>query len=112
MSPKEVNSKEVNHGSLNQEKLMKIILEPRVTEKSTLVGEKYNQFVFKVLKSASKPEIKKAIELLFNVEVESVQVSNVKGKKKIFKREPGKRPDWKKAYVKLKPGFDIDFVGA
>ena len=112
MSPKEVNSKEVNHGSLNQEKLMKIVLEPRVTEKSTLVAEKYNQFVFKVLKSASKPEIKKAIELLFNVEVESVQVSNVKGKKKIFKREPGKRPDWKKAYVKLKPGFDIDFVGA
>ena len=112
MSPKKVNPKEVNYGSLNHEKLMKIVLEPRVTEKSTLVAEKYNQFVFKVLKSASKPEIKKAIELLFNVEVESVQVSNVKGKKKIFKREPGKRPDWKKAYVKLKPGFDIDFVGA
>ncbi len=104
--------KEINHKNLSQEKLMKIVLEPRVTEKSTLVGEKYNQFVFKVLKSASKPEIKKAIELLFNVEVESVQVSNVKGKKKIFKREPGKRPYWKKAYVKLKPGFDIDFVGA
>jgi len=107
-----MSPKEINHENLNQEKLMKIVLEPRVTEKSTLVAEKYNQFVFKVLKSASKPEIKKAIELLFKVEVESVQVSNVKGKKKIFKREPGKRPDWKKAYVKLKPGFDIDFVGA
>ncbi len=107
-----MSPKEINHESLNQEKLMKIVLEPRVTEKSTLVAEKHNQFVFKVLKSASKPEIKKAIELLFKVEVESVQVSNVKGKKKIFKREPGKRPDWKKAYVKLKPGFDIDFVGA
>jgi large subunit ribosomal protein L23 len=112
MSPKDVNHGNPDRESLNQERLMKIVLEPRVTEKSTLVGEKYNQFVFKVLKSASKPEIKKAIELLFKVEVESVQVSNVKGKKKIFKREPGKRPDWKKAYVKLKPGFDIDFVGA
>ena len=98
--------------SLSQENLMNIVLEPRVTEKSTLVGEKYNQFVFKVLKSATKPEIKKAVELLFKVEVESVQVTNVKGKNKVFKRESGKRPDWKKAYVKLKPGFDIDFVGA
>jgi large subunit ribosomal protein L23 len=104
--------KEINHKNLSQEKLMKIVLEPRVTEKSTLVGEKYNQFVFKVFKSATKPEIKNAIELLFKVEVDSVQVSNVKGKNKIFKREPGKRPDWKKAYVKLKPGFDIDFMGA
>lgn len=112
MSAKEINPKKISHGSLSQEKLMKIVLEPRVTEKSTLVAEKYNQFVFKVLKSATKPEIKNAVELLFKVEVESVQVTNVKGKKKIFKREPGKRPDWKKAYVKLKPGFDIDFVGA
>ncbi len=112
MSTEKVNLGNLDQKSLNQEKLMKIVLEPRVTEKSTLVGEKYNQFVFKVLKSATKPEIKKAIELLFKVEVESVQVSNVKGKNKIFKREPGKRPDWKKAYVKLKPGFDIDFVGA
>ena len=112
MSPKKTNHGNPDRASQNQEKLMKIVLEPRVTEKSTLVGEKYNQFVFKVLKSASKPEIKKAVELLFKVEVESVQVSNVKGKKKIFKRNPGKRPDWKKAYVKLKPGFDIDLVGA
>lgn len=107
-----MSSKEINHGSSSQERLMNIVLEPRVTEKSTLVAEKYNQFVFKVLKSATKPEIKNAVELLFKVEVESVQVTNVKGKKKVFKREPGKRPDWKKAYVKLKPGFDIDFVGA
>ncbi len=98
--------------SLSQEKLMNIVLEPRVTEKSTLVGDKHNQFVFKVLKSATKPEIKSAVELIFEVEVESVRVTNVKGKNKVFKREPGKRPDWKKAYVKLKPGFDIDFVGA
>ena len=112
MSAKEINHGEINHGNLSQEKLMKIVLEPRVTEKSTLVGEKYNQFVFKVLKSATKLEIKNAIELLFKVEVEAVQVTNVKGKNKIFKREPGKRPDWKKAYGKLKPGFDIEFMGA
>ncbi len=98
---------------MNQEKLMTVLLEPRVTEKSTLIGEAYNQYVFKVAKSASKPEIKQAVELMFDgAEVLSVQVSNVKGKKKIFARKPGQRTNWKKAYVKLKPGFDIDFMGA
>ena len=98
---------------MNQEKLMTVLLEPRVTEKSTLVGDAYNQYVFKVAKSATKPEIKQAVELMFDgAEVESVQISNVKGKKKMFARMPGKRADWKKAYVKLKPGFDIDFMGA
>jgi len=98
---------------MNQEKLMTVLLEPRVTEKSTLVGEAYNQFVFKVAKDATKPEIKSAVELMFEgAEVESVQVANVKGKKKIFARKPGQRVNWKKAYVKLKPGFDIDFMGA
>lgn len=98
---------------MNQEKLMTVLLEPRVTEKSTLVGEAYNQYVFKVAKDATKPEIKKAVELMFDgAEVESVQVTNVKGKKKMFARRPGQRVNWKKAYVKLKPGFDIDFMGA
>ncbi len=98
---------------MNQEKLMTVLLEPRVTEKSTMVGEAYNQYVFKVAKSATKPEIKKAVELMFEgAEVESVQVANVKGKKKIFARRPGQRVNWKKAYVKLKAGFDIDFMGA
>ncbi len=98
---------------MNQEKLMTVLLEPRVTEKSTLIGEAYNQYVFKVAKSATKPEIKQAVELMFDgAEVESVQVSNVKGKRKIFARKPGQRVNWKKAYVKLKPGFDIDFMGA
>ncbi len=98
---------------MNQEKLMTVLLEPRVTEKSTLIGEAYNQYVFKVAKSASKPEIKQAVELMFDgAEVLSVQVSNVKGKKKIFARKPGQRTNWKKAYVKLKPGFDIDFMEA
>jgi large subunit ribosomal protein L23 len=96
----------------NKEKLMKVLLSPRITEKSTLLGDKYNQFVFKVVKSASKPEIKQAVELMFTVEVESVQVCVVKGKKKNFKNKSGSRSDWKKAYVKLKPGFDIDYIGA
>ena len=98
---------------MNQEKLMTVLLEPRVTEKSTLVGEANNQYVFKVAKSATKPEIKQAVELMFEgAEVESVQVMNVKGKQKMFARMPGRRVNWKKAYVKLKPGFDIDFMGA
>ena len=96
----------------NKEKLMKVLLSPRITEKSTLLGDKYNQFVFKVVRSASKPEIKQAVELMFTVEVESVQVCMVKGKKKNFKNKSGSRSDWKKAYVKLKPGFDIDYIGA
>lgn len=98
---------------MNQEKLMTVLLEPRVTEKSTLVGEAYNQYVFKVAKDATKPDIKKAVELMFDgAEVESVQVTNVKGKRKMFARKPGQRVNWKKAYVKLKPGFDIDFMGS
>ena len=98
---------------MNNEKLMTVLLEPRVTEKSTMVGEAYNQYVFKVAKDATKPEIKKAVELMFDgAEVESVQVTNVKGKKKMFARRPGQRVNWKKAYVRLKPGFDIDFMGA
>ncbi|MEX2525354.1 MAG: 50S ribosomal protein L23 [Gammaproteobacteria bacterium] len=97
---------------VKQQKLMKVLLEPRVTEKSTMIGEKNRQFVFKVEKHATKPEIKQAVELMFEVQVESVQVLTVKGKRKAFRQSIGKRSDWKKAYVKLKPGFDIDFVGA
>ena len=97
---------------MSQERLMKVILEPRITEKSTLLGEKHNQFVFKVTKDATKPEIKKAVELLFKVEVDSVQVTRVQGKQKRFGQMLGRRASWKKAYVKLKPGFDIDYMGA
>ena len=97
---------------MNEQKIMSILLEPKVTEKSSMIGELNNQYVFKVSKSATKPEIKKAIELMFDgAEVESVQVTNVKGKRKIFKRSLGQRANWKKAYIKLKPGFDIDFMG-
>ena len=96
---------------MNQEKLMNLLLSPRVTEKSTLVGDKHRQYVFRVMKNATKPQIRQAVEQAFKVEVESVQVSNVKGKRKSFKQSQGRRPDWKKAYVKLKAGFDIDFMG-
>ena len=97
---------------MNDAGLMNVLLEPRVTEKSTLLADKYRQFVFKVMRDATKPEIKKAVEKMFEVEVESVRVLNVRGKRKMFRQARGRRPDWKKAYVKLKPGFDIDFIGA
>ncbi len=97
---------------MNEQKIMSILLEPKVTEKSSMIGELNNQYVFKVSKDATKPEIKKAVELMFDgAEVESVQVTNVKGKRKIFKRSPGQRANWKKAYIKLKSGFNIDFMG-
>ena len=95
---------------MNQEKLMTVLLEPRVTEKSTMVGEAYNQYVFKVAKDATKPEIKQAVELMFDgAEVLSVQVTNVKGKTKMFARRPGQRVNWKKAYVRVQQGQLIDF---
>jgi large subunit ribosomal protein L23 len=89
-----------------------VLLSPHVSEKSTRIGEGANQFVFRVLRDARKVEIKRAVEKMFNVEVAGVQVLNVKGKRKGFMRAAGKRSDWKKAYVRLKPGHDIDFVGS
>jgi large subunit ribosomal protein L23 len=96
---------------VNKEQLMNILLEPRVTEKSTRLGDKHKQFVFKVAIGARKPEIRQAVEQIFDVKVESVQVCNTKGKRKVFRYAPGRRSDWKKAYVRLKPGFDINFTG-
>jgi len=96
---------------MNTERLYRVILGPHVSEKSTRVAEKGSQIVFRVQRDASKPEIKAAVEKLFNVEVETVTVTNVKGKTKGSGRTPGSRQDWKKAYVKLKPGQDINFAG-
>ncbi|MGH8474794.1 MAG: 50S ribosomal protein L23 [Methylococcales bacterium] len=96
---------------MNQHYLATLIAAPVVSEKSTVAADSWKQFVFKVRKVATKPEIKQAVEKMFNVEVDKVQVANVKGKTKRFGRTLGKRSDWKKAYVKLKPGFDIDFTG-
>jgi large subunit ribosomal protein L23 len=96
---------------MNQERLSNVLLGPRVSEKSTLVADKHKQFVFKVVGDANKDEVKRAVELMFEVQVAAVQVCNVKGKSKTFKSRSGNRKGWKKAYVKLKPGFDIDFLG-
>jgi large subunit ribosomal protein L23 len=88
----------------------RIILGPIVSEKSMRVNELNKQIVLKVDKRATKPNIKKAVESLFDVKVNSVHVLNVNGKRKRLGRTISKRSDWKKAYVKLQPGFDIDFT--
>lgn len=96
---------------MNFDRAANILLSPHVTEKATLIGDTSNQFVFKVIQDANKGEIKQAVEAMFNVEVDSVRTLKVKGKTKRFGMRMGKRKNWKKAYVKLKPGHDIDFVG-
>ena len=95
--------------SANQERLMQVLLAPTVSEKSTFVGDKNNQVVFRVADDATKPEIKAAVELLFKVKVKSVQVTNVKGKEKKTGRIMGRRRNWKKAYVSLAQGQEINF---
>ena len=94
-----------------RERLMKVLLAPVVSEKTTRVGDD-RQVVFKVASDATKPEVKQAVEALFEVQVSDVRVANVKGKQKRFRQGMGRRSDWKKAYVTLKEGFDIDFAGA
>ena len=86
-----------------------VIRAPAITEKSTLVSE-HNQVVFKVVRDASKPEIKRAVEKLFNVKVVAVRTLNVKGKTKGFGGRKGVRSDWKKAYVTLPAGSNIDLA--
>jgi large subunit ribosomal protein L23 len=95
---------------MNQERLMQVLLAPQISEKATYVADKHEQVVFRVASDATKPEIKAAVELLFKVDVEAVQVANVKGKVKRFKGATGRRKGWKKAYVSLKPGQEINFV--
>lgn len=96
---------------MRADRLYQVLLAPLVSEKSTMVADRHRQFVFKVLGDASKAEIKRAVELAFTVEVQSVQVSNMRGKVKRSGRTPGMRSSWKKAYVRLKEGHDIDFSG-
>ena len=95
---------------MNQQRLMQVLLAPQISEKATYVADKNEQVVFRVASDATKPEIKAAVELLFKVGVESVQIANVKGKQKKFGRFMGSRNNWKKAYVCLKPGQEINFV--
>ncbi len=95
---------------MNQERLMKVLIAPIVSEKSTMLAEKNNQVGFRVLQDATKPEIKAAVELLFKVEVDSVQVLNQKGKAKRHGRFLGRRRNVRKAYVCLKAGQEINFA--
>ena len=96
---------------MNNDRLYQVLLAPRVTEKTTYVGEKSNQYVFHVVPDAIQSEVKGAVELLFDVNVESVRIVNVKGKTKAYRMRPGKRSDWKKAYVRVQEGQVIDFLG-
>ena len=95
---------------MNQQRLMQVLLAPQVSEKATYVADKNEQVVFRVASDATKPEVKAAVELLFKVVVDSVQIANVKGKQKKFGRFMGSRNSWKKAYVCLKAGQEINFV--
>lgn len=95
---------------MEQARMYEVLLGPHVSEKSTNAADKNRQVVFKVVKSATKPEIKKAVESIFKVEVTDVTTSNKKGKVKRFRQYLGQRKSWKKAFVTLKEGQDIDFT--
>jgi len=96
--------------TISQERLLQVILAPQITEKATRIADKQQQIAFKVRTDATKPEIKAAVELVFKVEVQGVAVVNVMGKTKRAGRMLGRRKDWKKAYVSLKPGQEINFA--
>jgi large subunit ribosomal protein L23 len=96
---------------MNQERLMKVLLGPIVSEKAALAADASGQYAFRVAPDATKREIGQAVETLFDVKVDRVRVLNVKGKTKRFGQRVGKRKDWRKAYVRLLPGHEIDFGG-
>ena len=96
----------------SQERLMKVLLAPQISEKATYVAEKNEQVIFRVAPDATKPEIKAAVEMMFKVSVDSVQVANVKGKVKRTGRFVGRRNNWKKAYVCLAAGQEINFAAS
>ena len=96
---------------ISEQRLLKVVLGPHISEKSTMAAEGNNTVVFKVAKDATKAEIKAAVEKLMEAEVDAVRTVVVKGKTKRHGLRTGKRSDWKKAYVTLKDGQDIDFVG-
>lgn len=97
---------------MNQERLLTVLVGPHISEKATMVADRNNQIVFKIAKDATKKEVKTAVEKLFNVKVKDVSVVNVKGKTRRFGQINGKRKDWKKAYVALEAGQDINFGAA
>ena len=96
--------------AITQERLLQVLLAPQISEKATFIADKNEQVVFKVSSDATKPEVKAAVESLFKVEVKSVQILNVQGKAKRFGKTMGRRKDWKKAFVCLKPGQEINFA--
>jgi large subunit ribosomal protein L23 len=98
--------------SADRERLMQVLLGPHVSEKATSVAESGNQVVFKVRNDATKTDVKKAVELLFEVKVERVSVVRIPAKQKRFGQRSGARQAWKKAYVRLAPGQDINFMSA
>jgi large subunit ribosomal protein L23 len=98
--------------TFNVERLLQVIIAPQVSEKATYIAEKHNHVIFRVAQDATKLEIKAAIELIWkpqNIQVKSVQIANVKGKKKRFGRFIGRRSNWKKAYVSIQSGQEINF---
>ena len=97
---------------MNRERIFKVLVAPHISEKATLLAEKHGKYVFRVAPDATKPEIKKAVEALFEVKVQSVNTINIKGKTKRTARGIGKRNDVRKAYVSLAAGQDIDFADA
>jgi large subunit ribosomal protein L23 len=98
--------------TVTQERLLNVIRAPHISEKTAMAGEQENQYVFKVSVDATKPEIKAAVESVFNVSVEQVRVINMKGKVRRSRTGLGRRNDWKKAYVSLADGQQIDFTAA
>lgn len=96
--------------NFNQERLMQVLVAPQISEKATYVADKNEQVIFIVTPDATKPEVKAAVELLFKVEVESVQIANLKGKVKRSGRSIGRRSNIRKAFVCLKPGQEINFA--
>ena len=96
----------------SQERLMKVLLAPQISEKATYIADKHKQVIFRVVPDATKPEIKAAVEMMFKVSVDTVQVANVKGKVKRAGRYVGRRNNWKKAYVCLAAGQEINFAAS
>ena len=94
---------------MNREQLMSVLIAPHVTEKTSLAMQNHNQYTFRVRRDATKTDIRKAIELMFDVKVAGVQVVNEPGKTRRFGRATGRTQDWKKAYVSLSPGQTIDY---
>ncbi|WP_040726424.1 50S ribosomal protein L23 [Thiomicrorhabdus sp. Kp2] len=97
---------------MNQERILKVLLAPHVSEKSAIMADATGQYVFKVEPTATKTEVKQAVESLFDVKVQSVNMINLKGKRKVFKGRQGQRNGVRKAIVRLAPGQDIDFASA